>query len=121
MKIYTVVCAIAILLASSATGADARVIGGTLDHAVALYYFDQLTDAGQIFDHSGNGFHGNLFNGAELAWVSRRQCLSFGSHAAIFSARDDNKPLSVSKEFSIVAWVKVPIESTGFLIGINGV
>ena len=119
MKIYTVVCAIAILLASSGIDADARVIGGTLDHAVAVYYFDRLTDAGQIFDHSGNGLHGNLFNGAELAWVSGRQCLSFGSHAAVFSAEDDNKPLSVSKEFSIVAWVKIPIEGDGFFIRIT--
>ena len=120
MKIYTVIiCTIAIFLASSATGADAGVIGGTLDHAVAVYYFDQLTDAGQIFDHSGNGLHGNLLNGAELAWVSGRQCLSFGSHAAIFSAENDNKPLSVSKEFSIVAWVKIPIEGDGFFIRIT--
>lgn len=119
MRIYTVVCAVIILLTSSATGADARVIGGTLDHAVAVYYFDRPTNAGQIFDYSGNGLHGNLFNGAELAWVSGRQCLSLGSHAAIFSAEDDNRSLSVSKEFSIVAWVKVPREGTGFLIGIT--
>ena len=49
MKIYTAVCAIAILLASSATGADARVIGNTLDHAVAVYYFDRPTNAGHGF------------------------------------------------------------------------
>ena len=119
MRIYTVVCAVIILLTSSGTGADARVIGGTLDHAVAVYYFDRPTNAGQIFDYSGNGLHGNLFSGAELTWVSGRQCLSLSSHAAVFSAEDDNKPLSVSKEFSIVAWVKVPIEGTGFLIGIT--
>ena len=119
MKIYTVICAIAILIASMTTGADARVIGGRLDNAVAIYYFNRLTNAGQIFDHSGNRLHGNLFNVAELAWVSGRQYLSLGSNAAIFWAEDDNKPLFVSKEFSIVAWVKVPIGGNGFFISIT--
>ena len=119
MKIYTVICSIVILIASMTTHADARVIGGRLDHAVAVYYFNRLRSAEQIFDHSGNRFHGNLFHVSELAWVLGRQCLSLNSNAANFWAEDDNKPLSVSRDFSIVGWVKVPIGGNGFFIGIT--
>lgn len=120
MKTLACVCAIAILLVSGATGADARVIAGDLDNSVAIYYFDPdwVTDSGAVRDFSSNGLHGDLSKDAELKTVSGRKCLSLGSRDALFQAVDDNKPLFVNKEFSIVAWVKIPQQTNDFRIEI---
>lgn len=102
------VCVVAIFIALLTLGADARVIAGDLDNSVAVYYFTSLTDSGNVLDYSTNGLHGSLFNGARLRRISGRNCLSLLSNGASFAAWDDNTSLSVSKEFSIVAWVKIP-------------
>ena len=119
MKTLVFVSVIAIFVALLTPGASARVIGGDLDNAVAVYYFSSLTDENAVRDYSGNGLHGALFDGALLNRVSGRNCLSLGSNDAQFSAWDDNKPLLVFKEFSIVAWVRIPQQSNDFLIQIN--
>ena len=118
MKTLAFVCAIAIFIAWCTTEAYARVIAGDLENGVAVYYFSSLTDSGNVLDYSGNGLTGALFDGAQLSTVSGRNCLSLGTDAANLQAWDDNKPLSLSKEFSIVAWVKVPQQSNRFVIEI---
>ena len=118
MRTLVFVCAIAILITSGITRAYARVVAGNLDNGVAVYYFNSLTDSGNVSDYSTNGLHGLLFGGAQLATISNRECLSLGSNAAKFSAWDDNKSLSVSKEFSMVAWVKIPQQTNNFLISV---
>ena len=114
MKFLTFTCAIAILIAVCTTGADARVIAGDLENAVAVYFFNSLTASGNVFDYSTNGLHGSLFDGAQLGRISGRNCLSLGSNAAVFGAWADRKSLSVSKEFSIVSWVKIPLQINTF-------
>ena len=118
MKTLVFVSVIAIFIVLGTTGASASVIGGDLDNAVAVYYFSSLTNSGHVFDYSGNGLHGDLFDGARLRRISGRNCLSLGSNRANFQAWDDNKPLLVFKEFSIVAWVRIPRQSNDFLIQI---
>ena len=118
MRTLSFVCAIAIFIAVFTTGAYARVIAGNLENGVAVYYFNSLTNSGNVLDYSGNGLHGALLDGAQLSTVSGRQCLSVDTNAAIFQASNDNKSLSISKEFSIVAWVKVPQQRNVFLIQI---
>lgn len=124
MRILACACAIAIFIALLTSGASARVVGGDLDNAVAVYYFNSLTDSGNVLDYSGNGLHGGLLNDAQLRKVAGRNFLSLGSNAALFQALSDNKSLSVNKEFSIVAWVKIPRQTNSFRIEIyayNGV
>ena len=118
MKTLIRVCVIGILITWIATNAHARVIAGDLDNGVAVYYFSSLTESSNVSDYSGNGLHGSLFNGAQLSTVSGRNCLSLGSNRAQFYVDNDNKPLSVSREFSIVAWVKVPQQVNHLDIGI---
>ena len=112
------VCTIAIFIAVLTPGASARVLGSDLKNGVVVYYFDSLTNSGNVRDYSGNGLHGVLADGAELSTVSGRNCLSLDSNSANFQAWDDNKPLSLSKEFSIVAWVRIPQQLNDFLIEI---
>ena len=118
MRIFACVFAIALLIIACHTEADARVIAGDLDNTVAVYYFSSLTNSGHVRDYSGNGLNGSLYDGAQLSTVSGRNCLSLGTNAADFQAASDNKPLSLSKEFSIVAWVRVLQQSNDFLIEI---
>ena len=109
MRTLACVYAIAIFIALCTLGASARVIGGDLDNAVAVYYFNSLTDSGNVYDNSGNRLHGTLYQGAELKTVSDRKALSLDySSAGFFQAMDNNKPLFVNKAFSIFAWVKIP-------------
>ena len=119
MRTFAYVCIIAIFIAMLTPGASARVLGSDLENGVAVYYFTSLTNLGNVFDHSGNGLRGSLFNGAELSRISDRNCLSLESNAADFQAWDDNKPLSLLKEFSVVAWVKIPQQTNDFLIEIH--
>ena len=118
MRTLACVCAIAIFIAVLTPGAYARVIGGDLENGVAVYYFSSFTNLENILDHSGNGLTGSPFSGAQLGTVSGRHCLSLGSNVARFQAQNDNKPLSVLRKFSIVAWVKVPQQLHDFLIEI---
>ena len=53
MRTLAFVCAIAISIACFTTGAYARVIAGTLDNGVAVYYFTSLTASNQVQDYSG--------------------------------------------------------------------
>ena len=115
MKTLIRVCAIAILMVWIATNADARVIAGDLDNGVAVYYFNSLTDSGHVFDYSGNGLHGILDDDTWLERISGRNCLLL-SDEGFFFPWGGNKPLFVSKEFSIVAWVKIPRQTYDFPI-----
>ena len=119
MRTFIYVCVIAVSIAVLTPGASARVIGGDLENGVAVYYFSALTDSGEVLDYSGNGLHGALFNAAQLSTASRRKYLSFGSNAADFQAWADNKRLFVLKEFSIVAWVRIPQQLNDFYIQIQ--
>ena len=115
MKTLIRVCAIGILITWSATNADARVIAGDLDNSVAVYYFNSQTD-GYVIDYSANGMTGILYNNALLATLANRTYLALASTAAGFAAWDDNNSISISREFSIVAWVKIPSQQNNFLI-----
>ena len=119
MRTFAYVCTIAISIAVLAPGASARVIGGDLDNGVAVYYFTSLTDSGEVLDYSGNRLHGALFNAAQLSTAPGRKYLSLGRDAADFQAWGDKKPLLVLKEFSIVAWVRVPQQPNDFDIQIQ--
>ena len=119
MRTFVYVCAIAISIAVLAPMASARVIGGNLDHGVAVYYFSSLTDSGEVLDYSGNSLHGTPFNAAALSTAPGRRYLSFGSNAAGFQAWSDTHPLLVLKEFSIVAWVRIPRQLNNFDIQIQ--
>ena len=118
MRTFVYVCTITIFIAVLIPGASARVLGSDLQNSVAVYYFNALTDAGNVLDQSGNGLHGSLYGGAALTTVAGRDCLSMDSNAANLQAWDDNKPLSLSKAFSIVAWVQLPQQLNSFLIEI---
>lgn len=118
MRKFVYVCAISIFIAVLIPMAAARVLGSDLQNAVAVYYFNALTDSGNVRDQSGNGLHGSLYGGAALSTVSDRNCLSMDSNAANFQAWDDTKSLSLSKAFSIVAWVQIPQQRNSFLIEI---
>ena len=119
MKNLVYVFTIVIFIAVSIPGASARVIGGNdLENSVVLYYFRFLTNSGHVRDYSGNGLHGRLSEGAYLDTVSGRSCLSLDRNSAKFQVWNDNKPLSLSREFSIVAWVRIPQQRNGFLIEI---
>ena len=119
MRTLVYVCAIAISIAVLVPMASARVIGGDLENGVAVYYFTSLTDSGEVLDYSGNRLHGALFNAAQLSTAPGRKYLSLGSNAADFQASGDNKPLFVLKEFSIVAWVRIPQQLNNFDIRIQ--
>ena len=118
MRIFVYVCAITIFIAVLIPMATARVLGSDLANSVAVYYFNALTDSGHVRDQSGNGLQGRLYGGATLTTVSGRHCLSMESNVANLQAWDDNQPLSLSKEFSIVAWVQLPQQLNSFLIEI---
>ena len=119
MRTFVCVCAIVIFIAVLTPITSARVLGSDLQNGVAVYYFNALTDAGNVLDHSGNELHGGLFNGAQLSWDSDRHYLSLENKAATFQAWNDNKSLFLSKAFSIVAWVKIPQRfNNNFLIEI---
>ena len=118
MRTLAYVCTIAIFIAVLTPGASARVLGSDLENGVAVYYFSSLTNSGNVRDYSGNGLHGRLADGARLSTVAGRNCLSLDSNRANFQAWDDNKPLSLSKEFSLVAWVRIPQQLNDFLIEI---
>ena len=51
--------------------------------------------------------------------LSNRNCLALTTNAASFAAWNDNKPIFISKEFSIVAWVKIPTQQNNFLIVVD--
>lgn len=119
MRTFVSVCTLTIFIAVLTPQTSARVLGSDLENGVAVYYFSSLTNSGNVFDHSGNGLRGDLFSGAQLSTVSGRNCLSLESNPADFQAWNDNKSLSLSKEFSIVAWVKIPQQSNDFLIEIH--
>ena len=119
MRTFVYLCTLTIFIAVLIPKAAARVLGGDLQNGVAVYYFSSLTNSGNVFDHSGNGLRGDLFNGAQLSTVSGRNCLFLKSNPADFQAWNDNRSLSVSKEFSIVAWVKIPRQSNDFLMEIH--
>ena len=99
---------------------SARLIGGDLENTVAAYYFTSLAPSKDwdVQDHSGNGLNGALINNARLSTVSGRKCLSLLANADEFQAWNDNISLSLSKEFSIVAWVKIPQQLNSFFIEI---
>ena len=118
MRTLVYLCAIIIFIAVLIPMATARVLGSDLENGVAVYYFNALTDSGNVRDYSGNGLQGRLYGGAALRTVSDRDCLSMDSNAANLQAWDDNRPLSLSKEFSIVAWVQLPQQLNSFLIEI---
>lgn len=118
MRTFGYVCAMVIFIAVLIPRATARVLGSDLDNAVAVYYFNALTNSGNVRDYSGNGLHGRLYGRAALRTVSDRDCLSIDTNAANLQAWDDNKPLSLSKTFSIVAWVRLPQQLNSFLIEI---
>ena len=118
MRTLAYVCTLTIFIAVLIPGASARVLGSDLQNSVAVYYFNALTDSGNVLDQSGNGLQGSLYGGAALTMVSGRNCLSMDSNAANLQAWDDNKPLSLSKAFSIVAWVQLPQQLNSFLIEI---
>ena len=112
------VCVVAMLITWDATSAYARVIANNLSaNSVAVYYFNSQTN-GYVTDYSTNGLTGRLFNNAQISTVSGRKCLSLGTNAADFDAWDDNDSLSVNKEFSIVAWVKIPQQQNTFSIDV---
>ena len=119
MRTFVYVCTITIFIAVlMIPNAPARVLGSDLQNGVAVYYFNALTDAGNVFDQSGNGLHGSLYGGAALSTVSGRDCLSMDRNAANLQAWNDTKSLSLSKTFSIVAWVQLPQQLNSFLIEI---
>ena len=112
------VCVVAMLITWNATSAYARVIANNLSaNSVAVYYFNSQTNS-YVTDYSTNGLTGGLFNNAQISTVSGRKCLSLGTNAANFQAWDDNDSLSVNKEFSIVAWVKISQQQNNFLISV---
>ena len=99
------------------TDTPARVIANDLsENAVAVYYFNNYQNNGRVTDSSGNGLTGHLFNNAKIATISDRKCLSMRTNAAHFQVWDDDKPLNVNKEFSLVAWVKIPQQLNYFWI-----
>jgi hypothetical protein len=116
MKTLIGICLTTLLITAVATDSPARVIANDLsENAVAVYYFSSQND-GRVTDSSGNGLTGLLFNNAQISTIQGRKCLSMGTNAADFEAWDDNEPLHVSKEFSIVAWVKIPQQLNDFFI-----
>ena len=119
MRTFVYVCAIAIFITVLTPQTSARVLSSDLENAVAVYYFSSLTNLGNVFDYSGNGLRGDLFNNAQLSRISGRNCLTLESNVADFHAWNDHNPLSISKEFSIVAWVKIPPQPHDFLIEIH--
>ena len=119
MRTFVYVCAISIFIAVLIPMAAARVLGSDLKNGVAVYYFSSLTNVGNVRDYSGNGLHGSLYDNARLNRISGRNCLSLNSNSDRFHAAHDNKPLSLLKAFSIVAWVKIPRQSNDFLIEIH--
>ena len=118
MRTFVSICAIVIFIAVLTPLTSARVLGSDVKNGVAVYYFSSLTNVGNVRDHSGNGLHGSLSDGARLSRISGRNCLLMSSNSDRFQAVHDNKPLSLSKAFSIVAWVKIPRQSNDFLIEI---
>lgn len=115
MRILVCVCAIAISIVVLTPMASARVIAGDLDNAVAVYYFSSWNP---VSDSSDNRLHGHLFGGARSARISGRYCLSLDTDVADFRMRNNNNSLSILKEFSIVAWVKIPWQINLFNISI---
>ena len=70
MRTFAFIGAIATFIVCFATGVDARVIAGDLDNGVAVYYFSSLSRSINVWDYSGNGLHGSLFNNAQLSRIS---------------------------------------------------
>ena len=118
MRTSVYLCILTIFIAVLIPKTSARVLGSDLHNAVAVYYFSSLTNSGNVRDYSGNGLQGSLYEDAQLSRISGRNCLSLGSNSDRFQAVHDNKSLSLSKEFSIVAWVRIPRQSNDFLIEI---
>lgn len=120
MKKLTFVCATAILIACFTTGVYARVIAGDLDNSVAVYYFTSLTNSGTVADYGRNRLDGFLENGAQLnSTASGWHYLSLPRNASIFGTAHDDAFLSVSKQFSIVAWVKIPSQRNDLEIAVD--
>ena len=114
----TFVCATAMLLSWGPTPTEARVIANDLSaNAVAVYYFDAQNN-GFVTDYGTNRLTGGLFNNARIQNISGRRGLSLSTNAAEFAAWDGSRSLSVNREFSIVAWVKVPLQATNFIIDV---
>lgn len=93
---------------------DARVIAGNLtENAVGVYYFANTSD------FSGNKLHGIETFNADLTRHAGRQCLMLDPDG-FAQVRHGNKPIAISGEFSIVAWVKVPQSASNeSLLGIT--
>lgn len=118
MRTFVSICAVIIFIAVLTPLTSARVLGSDLHNTAAVYYFNALTDSGNVFDHSGNGLQGKLYGGAAIRQVSGRDCLSLDPKTANLQAWDDNRRLVPSKAFSIVAWVHLPRQPNSFLIEI---
>ena len=117
---YVSICfCVVTLLIIGMPHADARVLGGDLSfNSVGVYYFSSHDD-GVVADYSGRRLHGALVNDARIERVSGRASLLLPTNAAEFVAWDDENPLWVNREFTIVAWVRIPEQSNDFLISVN--
>ena len=121
MKTLTLICATLLALLAFATNANAYVIASNnLDNAVAVYYFNAADQGGLIDDFSTKELIGALFNNAQIRTVNRRRVLALYSTQASFLAWDDNKSLFSQRQFSIVAWVRIPRQRDNFLISVAG-
>ena len=119
MRTLIGICLTTLLITVVATDTPARVIANDLsENAVAVYYFSSQND-GQVTDYSGRRLHGVLVNDARIERVSGRTSLSLPTNAAKFVAWDDENPLWVNREFTIVAWVRIPEQPNDFGISVN--
>ena len=120
MKTLRFVCIVVILTTWISIDANARVIAGDLSrNTIAVYDFNSVRTGDVIVDKSFTGFTGALLNGAEIRRTSGRKSLSLRTEVTQFRAWDDNRFISVSRQFSIVAWVKIPRQENNFLISVT--
>ena len=117
MKTLMGICLTVLLITGLATHANARVLGSDLFNSVGVYHFSSHDD-GVVTDHSGRRLHGRLVNGARIESVSGRTSLSLPTDDAYFAAWNDERPLWVNREFTIVAWVRIP-EPNYLAISVN--
>ena len=119
MKTLIGICLTVLMITGFAIHANARVLGGDLSlNSVGVYYFSSHNE-GWVTDYSGRRLNGFLFDDARIERVSGRTSLSLPTNAAVFQAEDDEKPLWVNREFTIVAWVRIPEQPNDFLISVN--
>ena len=107
LRIPAFICLIAALIVFAPRVGGARVIAGDAANAICTYYFFSHTN-GIVQDYSDNDLDGTMFDGANIATLSGRQGVFFPTNDAHFYAWNDNKRISIDREFTIVAWVSAP-------------